>query len=259
MAVGSAGGQDPRVSTTRTAETEELPPDVLERLGRVADFSYDFDEPGYYALLGFVRASTRPPGSAYPPTVVADWRELVERPSDFRGLAVTIEGVVGRNKAPYMHGRHPELGQVWQVELSRPDQAPAFTVIFTSDVSDLPVGDTIRVTGYFVKVYRYPTRSQTPGLAALVVAPGPTVVSRPAPHSENAASLDWRWLTVAIVAALIATVILLRRSARGGRHDVTALRARQPAPLSLADDLEQWAQREQSDEPASTRKKRNQA
>ena len=231
--------------TSRQAATEELPERLVALLNDVEDFSYDFDLPAYYALFEFVQHSPQPPGFARKPIVVTDWRELIERPADFRGLPITVEGVVGRNKDPYTHNHHPELGKVWQVELRRHDQSTTCTVIFTSDVSDLPLGATIRVTGYFVKINRYPTKSGTPGLAALLVAPGPTEVSRPAPAHER--GLDWRWMTAAIVVALIVTAILLRRSGRVTRRDVHTLRARAPAPLNLADDLAEWAESEPPD------------
>ena len=238
--------------TSHPAGAEELPERIITLLNNVEDFSYDFDLPAYYALFEFVQHSPQPPGFAREPIVANDWRELIERPADFRGLPITIEGVIGRNKDPYTHSRHPELGQVWQVELRRHDQSTSCTVIFTSDVSDLPLGATIRVTGYFVKINSYPTKSGTPGLAALLVAPGPTEVSRPAPATSQ--GLDWRWMTVAIVVALVVTVILLRRSTRPARHDASSLRASHAAPLNLADDLADWAEGDPPDADRESRR-----
>jgi hypothetical protein len=244
--------QETAPSTTASTPHEELPAELLARLRTIEDFTYGFDHPAYYALFEFVKRSPFDPGFASPPLVVDDWQQLVERPSDFRGLPITISGVIGRNKDPYTHPRHPELGQAWQVELLRSDQAASCTVIFANSVSDLPIGATIRVTGYFVQVYRYPTKSQQPGLAALLVARGPTLVSRDEPAlATRGGGPDWRWITAAIVAALLVTFLLLRRSTRTARRDLSRLRARQPAPINLADDLADWAQRQapETDEP----------
>ena len=229
-------------SQPASRSTEELPPDVLSQLSSIEDFTYDFDHPGYYALLRFVKQSRFAPGFGCLPIAVDDWRTLVERPKDFRGLPVTIEGTVGRNKDPYVHPRYPELGQVWQVELRRPDQAISCTVVFTSDVSDLPLGADIRVTGYFFKINRYPTRGGQPGLSALLVAPGPTQISRV--RSQAVFAPDWRWLSAALVVGLAATLFLLWRSRRIARHELRTLRAQHEAPLNLADDLAEWAARE---------------
>jgi hypothetical protein len=240
--------QDSQPATTSAPTVEELPPDILAGLSTLEDFSYDFDRPAYYALLAFVKHSPRAPGFARPPMEVSDWQELVQRPSEFRGLPITIEGVIGRNKDPYINTRHPELGQVWQLELGRPDQATSCTVICTTDVSDLPLGATIRITGYFVKINRYPTQSKAPGLAALLIAQGPDAVIRATPQLATSGGLDWRWLTAAIVAALVITVVLLRWSRHVARHDMRGLEARHAAPINLADDLARWSQRERPDE-----------
>ncbi|MGD8452186.1 MAG: hypothetical protein PVJ57_10240 [Phycisphaerae bacterium] len=226
---------------TSTAPTTELPPAVATLLDSVQDYTYDFNNPAYYAILEFVKRSPRSPGFAIEPIVIDDWQQLVERPADFRGKAVTIEGTLGRNKDSYVHGARPDLGTVWQLELRRPDEPVACTVICTNDVSDLPLEADVRFTGYFVQMRRYPTRSGRPGLAALIVAPGPTEVSRSAPITSSANNVDWRWLVAAVVAGLIITVLLLRRAARVGRTDISALRARRPAPLNLSDDLADWA------------------
>ena len=89
--------------------SHELPADLDQALTTIEDFTYDFDHPAYYRLLEFVQNSPQAPGFAAEPIAVDDWRTLIERPADYRGLPVTVEGVVGRNKDPYTHPRHPEL------------------------------------------------------------------------------------------------------------------------------------------------------
>jgi len=243
-----AGGQD--ASSRPDGLDEELPPALLAALAAIEDLTYDFDHPAYYALLEHVKHSPIAPGHACPAIEVTDWLTLIERPGDFRGRPITVQGTVGRNKDPYTHPRHPRIGQVWQVELQRPDQAVTCTVIFTNDASDLPLGASIRVTGYFVKINRYPTQSGRPGLAALLVAPGPTEVSRLAGRAATSAP-DWRWMVGATVLGLGIVLVLLRRARRTTCQDVRTLRAAHEAPLHLADDLADWAARE-APEPNET-------
>ena len=242
-----AHGQETQPTTMPAAPVEELPEEVLARLSTIEDFTYGFAHPGYYALLSFVKRAPLAPGFAREPLVVADWRVLLDRPADFRGLPITIEGVIGRNKEPYTHTRYPQLGQVWQVELQRHDQPLACTVIFTGAVSDLPLRATIRVTGYFVKTRYFKTRSGKQELAALLVAPGPTQVSHPAPPPDTRQGPDWLWMTVALIVALLVTIVVLRRSSAPARRDVTRLRSRHAAPMHLADDLADWVDREPPD------------
>jgi hypothetical protein len=254
--VGSTRGQEDQTAVAASAASsvgqvwseadigaEELPAQVRGLLATVEDFSFDFDHPGYFAVLGFVRESPHAPGFSRPPVNVSDWQEFVERPRDFRGLPVTITGIVGRNKDPYIHERHPELGAVFQTELWSPEQAVTCTVIFTQDVRDVPVGATVTVTGYFVKINRYPRHSGEPGISALIVAPGPVAISRQAARALQGRG-EWWLLAAAAGAGLVIAVIVLRAARRIGSREARWLPASRPAPMNLSQELAEWAQRE---------------
>ena len=226
----------------------ELPEKVRAALADTQDFAFNFDQPGFYAVAAFVRGSPRSPGFAQVPLEVEDWRDLLERPRDFRGRPVTIEGRVGRNKAPYtLHGR-PELGQVTQLELVRGDQPLACTVILTTPAADIPVGATVRVTGYFVMIRQYHGPSGRVQQAALVVAPGPSRIDLAAARRGAAHLTDWRWMAGAAVLGLVIAVVLVRRAGNARRREVCDLRASRAAPVNLADDLARWADREPPDD-----------
>lgn len=238
--------------TQTPAVRSELPPDLDQELSTIQDFTYDFDQPAYYHLLAFVQNNRQAPGFAVQPITVDDWRVFVERPADYRGLPVTVEGTVGRNKDPYTHARHPELCPVSQVELSRPDQAATCTLIFTQDTTDIPVGSTIRATGYFVKINRFPRQGSEPGVSALIVASGPSQLSRAAARAAQPAP-DWRWMMLAVLGGLVITVLMLRRARRFRRHDLRELRPDTEPRANLAADLAAWAEREGlGDEPPRT-------
>ena len=224
----------------------ELPDSVRIALEQIEDASFSFDQPGFYAVLEHVKTATQPPGHARPPIDVTDWAALLERATDFRGLPITIEGTVGRNTAwQFQQAEHRHLGTVWQLELWRADQPIAATVILTHDASDIPVGSSIRVAGYFVMIRQYYSNSNRLRQAALLVAPGPTMVSQAVARNLSRPASDWIvGLVVACTAALIIAWLLLRRSVGPGRRMTTSLRASEPAPTSLADDLARWAAEE---------------
>lgn len=226
----------------------ELPEEVRAALADTRDFAFNFDQPGFYAVATFVRGSPRSPGFAQVPLEVEDWRDLLERPSDFRGRPVTIEGRVGRNKDPYTLHARPELGQVTQLELFRPDQPLACTVLLTTPAADVPVGATLRVTGYFVMIRQYHGPAGRVQQAALVVAPGPSRIDLAAARRGAVNLADWRWMAGAAVLGLVIAVVLVRRAGRAVRRDLRELRARRNAPVSLADDLARWADREPPDD-----------
>ncbi len=248
-----------QVCTTRPAGAQSMPPttaggdgwelsaDVRAALAQTEDFAFNFDQPGFYAVLEHVEHSPFSPGHTQTPIVVQDWRDLLERPNEFRGRPVTVTGSIGRNKAPYSLPAHPALGLIWQLELERPDQPLSCTLILTEDAADLPLGATVEVTGYFLMIRQYYGPSKRVYQAALLVAPGPTevgtAVARPA-----ASKLDWEWMALAVLLGLVITVVLLRRSGRRGRPDFRSLRAGHEAPVSFADDLAEWADREDHDD-----------
>ncbi|MEW6249433.1 MAG: hypothetical protein AB1716_02220, partial [Planctomycetota bacterium] len=207
-----------QATASAPAEVWELPADARAALAHIQDGAFNFDQPGFYAVLEFVKRSPQSPGFAQTPIVIADWRDLAERPADFRGRPVTIRGRVGRNKAPYgLHSR-PELGLLSQLELRPAGDAgwPAegshvagaqppggdnssdanlplsATLILTEPAADIPLDAVITVTGYFVMLrsyhgppQRYGGASQRVHQAVLLVAPGPTVIERTASGSAR--------------------------------------------------------------------------
>ena len=239
----AAVGQE-SMPTTAEARAWELPPNVRAALDQTQDFTFNFDQPGFHAVAETVKRNSRSPGFLQTPIEVTDWRDLLERPGDFRGLVVTVEGVVGRNKTGYTLPSHSELGVLWQLELRRDDQPITCTVIFTENAADVPLNSSIRVTGYFVMIRQYYGPSNRVQQAALVVAPGPTTISHRAGWSAGDDGLDWRWMMAAVVLGLLITVILLRWAGSVRRHSLYTLRSSSSAPVSLADDLAAWSGQE---------------
>ena len=229
----------------------ELPDDVQAALETIEDFSFSFSQPGFYAVLEHVKTMSGSPGQAREAVLIDDWTALLERPADFRGLPVAIEGIVGRNKAwRFEQEQHRHLGTVWQLELWRADQPIAATLILTDDASDIPVGATIRVTGYFVLIRQYHSGTRQIRQAALLVGHGPTLVSQTAaPTRTRSASSSLVGMVVAVTLALLVVWILLRRSVVRTRRTTGALRASRPAPVSLADELAAWAEKEAQPPP----------
>jgi len=228
-----------------------LPATVRAALEQTDDFAFSFSQPGFYALLDYLKTAERPPGFAHPPIAIEDWSVLLERPADFRGLPLTIEGRVGRNTAwRFEQPEQRHLGQVWQLELWAANQPIAATVILTQDAGDIAIGSTIRVTGYFVMIRQYYSETKRVRQAALLVAQGPTLISHTVTHAETRPTSDWiLGLVITGTAALLGVWLLVRRSVGRGRSPRSTLHASGPAPQSLADDLAVWAEEEAKRSP----------
>lgn len=232
----------------------ELPESVLAELRTVQDFTVRIDQPGYYAVLEYVRSAPHDPGQIGGAIVAPDWRTLVERPSEFRGAAVSIEGVVGANRSfSYVD---PELrrrfGTIWQLELRHPERGHpiACTLVLTRDASEIGVGWTVGVTGYFVMARQYPRKDRTLEQAILLVAKAPTIIARAAPPAPaKAAARSWVWVGVAVLAAGAFVWLIVRGSVRRERTDLHTLSAAHRAPVNLAEDLERWADADETLKP----------
>lgn len=230
-----------------------LPADVSSALDSIEDFSFGFSQPGFYAVVEHLKAGSDLAGLAREPTPIDDWRALLERPAEFRGRLVTVEGVVGRNTQwRFEREEHRHLGLVWQLELSRAGQPIAVTLILTEDASDIPLGATIRVTGYFIMVRQYYSQTNRVRQAALVAGHGPTLITQSTTRRRTrGGSAKLIGVIAASTAAALIVWLVLRRSVARHSHASRQLRSSGPAPESLADDLAAWAADELSDESDS--------
>jgi hypothetical protein len=228
-----------------------LPPDINAALASIEDFSFSFSQPGFYAVLAHVKTDSESLDLSADATPISSWTPLLERPTEFRGLPVTVAGTVGRNTQwRFEQPEHQQLGPVWQLELSRTDQPIAITLILTEDAGDIPLGATIRVTGYFVMMRSYYSSTHRVRQAALLVAHGPTLIATQTNQaSQPAGSYRLIATVAACTAAALAAWLVIRRKSSTGAHDPRELRASRPAPESLADDLAAWAARQPQTPP----------
>ncbi len=244
LVCGSALAQEVRpVTSPSSAAARELPADVLIKLDQIEDFALRFDHPGFYALLRYVNRSGEAPGSRFAATDVEDWRTVLEKPGEFRGRAITVEGTVGRSSSwRPTTAETSDIGLVWQWELERADQPVACTVILTEDVGDVPLGAKVRVTGYFAMVRQYYTRQNRVAPALLIVAQGPSSISRVAFNSLPTGTAG-TWGIGGVCAALLAGVVAWRvlRRRDTARTDLHTLRPEHAAPVNLSSEIAEWA------------------
>lgn len=245
--------QDANAPIAHTSQSESplpfdtaLPDDLIALLAAVKDGRPNFDVPAYYALVRYVQQGTTPPELIAPAEPLANWSDLADQPSEYRGKVITIRGLVGRNKSHRYLGEHADLGQVWQLELRAPGQPMSMTVICTDDVSDVPIDGEIVISGYFLMLRQFQTASGKIRYGGLMIAGGPTRISTGTPLPPQREGQLELWIG-AVAAGLLVAFLLIRRRQRGSVHDIRSLRSENPAPLSLADDLAEWS-RESEDE-----------
>jgi hypothetical protein len=235
--------QSPASNTSRPRESSE-PAQLDAVLATVQDFALNFDHPAFYLLVERMRSSPPTSEEIDRADVVSDWSTLLERPSDYRGRLITIEGLVGHNKSwQPLDPAQDHLGTLWQLELYAPRQPIAVTAVLTADAADIPLNASVRLPGRFMMIRRYPSPSDPTQMrhAALIVAVGPTsIVSSPRP-ADAAPVSPWLGFSGAALAGLLAAWLILRARVRQPLRSSAALHAPRQAPMNLADDLAEWA------------------
>lgn len=223
--------------------------DIATVFASTEDFAFNFDQPAFYLLLGALRTPASQPAVDEARTrfidpaddararPVADWQALLERPREYRGRYIRVNGRIGRNKDPFLLRDAPEAGPLTQLELERDDQPTALTVVCLQDVSDLPVGAEVEFAGYFVMVRSYYGANRRALAAPLIVARGPLAVSQAGPVIARTPPLLWYGVGGAFAAAVVIFWWILRRAARAAPAE--RLRAALPerSPEQVAADL----------------------
>jgi hypothetical protein len=188
-------------------------------LSDVRDGSFSFDEPAFYWLARRVKFAD--PDSAFDITedeVLVPWKYLLERPSDYRGQLVLIEGSLARKYAWTSQGLGYDLGQLHQAELFDPRSRGFCTVVCIEPLDNVPVNAWVRGKGYFLKVRQFQTADGAAGYAPLLVARRLAAVQQPISVTDSVRWSTGRWGGLAWGATLLALLLggwwVLRRHAR---------------------------------------------
>lgn len=215
----------------------------------VRDYVFAFDDPAFYFFCRHVQrhaAETRgedSDGTATP------WKFLLERPGDYRGRIVVVEGLLQARYA-YEVANRPDLGTLYQYELSQPGTGAICSVVAVDASGDIPLRARARAAGYFIKVRSYRATDGATGAGPLIVAPRLELI-QPPPGLWEIGSTGWLaaapllcrgaafWLVSAT--ALLAFVwLLLRRRLRrtAPKADASATRPRGHKPPGSDDDFD---------------------
>jgi hypothetical protein len=202
------------VSTALAAPPADELAEGRRLLADVKDHVFSFDDEAFYWFCKHVRRSDAPGdralGEDEAPT---PWRFLLERPSDYRGQLVVIEGTLLR-KTSFEVPNRPGVGRLHQCELTSRGTRAVCTVILTDEPQGVPIHARVRGQAYFIKVRSFRTRHSGEGTGPLLVGRGIIAVSGGGsrtvgfgPALEDAAP----WLAGATAVLAIAWYILRRR------------------------------------------------
>ncbi len=164
------------------------------------------DGPLSLADLAAYRAAIDPtgPGDRAPKPV--GFRELWDRPADFKGRRVAVQGRVERVFHQGAVGDFPALAEVWIID---PATDPLCLVFPESPDRPAPrPGDAVRFEGTFLRRIRY-RGGGVDRLAPLIAGPAPASVVPATAKPEPAASRSpLEWLVVAVLAGVVVMALL---------------------------------------------------
>ncbi len=248
---GSLWAQQPgsKPATSNAAAIEsivfpaQVPAEGARLLDDVRDGVFSFDDPAFYWICRFVddrlHAIARNPTADTPDEIGQDasatarssepdtsvpWRHLIERPADYRGRAVTIEGLVLRSSA-YDVTNRPGLNRLYQFELAESDTQAICTIVMTRDPGPWPNRTRVRIGGYFVKVRSFQTNGGETGVGPLLVGFSCEPLRMPRtgiPGYSSDSSSPYRWLYWAVTALAVIWFVMRGRLRRQRRQSSRA-------------------------------------
>ena len=165
------------------------------------------DGPLNLADIADLHAALQAEIGANPPGL-ATFRDLWDRPREFQGRQVRIEGDVRRLFHQGARGQLPALVEVW---LTTPS-GDLFCLICPE--STPVIGSRVSFVGTYLKRIEY-RAGDVPRLAPLVVGPAPPTALKPAQAAARPAPRDWELdRALGVGAVLVLVMALLRNYAR---------------------------------------------
>jgi hypothetical protein len=195
----------------------------ISLLAQVEDGTFSFDDEGFYWFCRYLRATK----SALNDTSCDDadvvpWQYLMERPSDYRGRIVCIEGRFLREQPAYEIPSRPEIGRLRQVDLGVPGSNAIATIVLVDAAPTTRKRALIRTRGFFIKVRAFQSASGAEGAGPLFVARSFEVLEAPAGGAASSGPIEGRHLLTGMAAMVVflfvLTVAVRRRvgNAKGG-------------------------------------------
>jgi hypothetical protein len=196
----------------------------------VRDNVFSFDDPAFYWFCRHVReAGDASLYSIRGNEAVTPWKFLLERPGDYRGRLVVVEGLL-QAVHTYEVANRAGVGTLYQCELSEVGTRAFCTVVVMQNPGEIALRSRMRAKGYFIKVRAFQTSGGEAGAGPLVVARSLELVRAPAGMpweggADGAGSSAWWnvrgagfWLLPGTV-GLAVVWLILRRRVRGAKAD----------------------------------------
>ncbi len=217
-------------------------------LASIEDYTFTFDHPGFYWMCGALRSY---PDIFDDDTCAAEttpWQYLLERPSDYRGRQVCIEGVILQVKDAFRIADRPELGTLYQIELGQSGSNAVATIVLTEKPPTSSRKSHIRLPALFIKARRFRAADGGEGAGPLLVGRSFEIVKAASAGSSQVGNESERISTTTLLVWLAGSTLIMAfvfaalRRGLGQRSDATPLPAastrRDEGVTGTAEDFE---------------------
>ncbi len=144
--------------------------------------------------------------------------DMIRNPKEFRGKPVLLKGHILQTLEYDAEENEFGIEKLYESTLFTEDsQSHPTTIVFLEKPENLPIGgeliDRATVTGYFLKIYVYPSSDNHNRIAPLILAK--TISVRPAPTARSGMNGPLIYWSIGIVfAVLIIVMVTVQRSDR---------------------------------------------
>lgn len=220
LAAAPALGQTSQPATAPSSAADPSLDPGIRLLSDVRDHVFSFDDPGFYWFCRYVRedANTAKYNADASNSDSVPWRFLLERPADYRGRLIRIEGRILRRSA-YEVPNRAGVGRLIQCEIGERGTRAICTAVITDDPGDLPVGTPVAVRGFFIKIRSYETTRGEAGAGPLIVSKRISSLTTAAANDqhqpiERPGESRSTWLVAATAVLVIVWIAVRRMSQR---------------------------------------------
>ncbi len=171
---------DPATASPVTARNADEVADLTEGLRLledVRDGTFSFDDPAFYWFCRYTLAKSDSLDAALNESPLP-WKFLLERPDDYRGRVIFVEGLL-QSRQGYEVTNRPGVGTLHQCELADPTTRAICTVVAVNDPGEMPFRSRVRAVGYFIKVRAFKTTTGELSAGPLIVAGTITLAQAP--------------------------------------------------------------------------------
>lgn len=207
------------------ADLETLTAEGRTLLDSIEDNTFNFDHEGFYWYCTFLKETPEVFSESECGSEPTPWQFLMERPSDYRGRTICIEGFILDVKPVFRVSQRPELGNLYQLEIGQPGSNAVATVILVEEPKTSKFRTEVRLPCFFIKSRAFRSVSGNESGGPVVVGRNLKIIAAPsgtAFASKGRIDISRLLILLAGGTMMLAIVFAVLRRSLAGRTETVA-------------------------------------